>query len=157
MGYSHIWRQSKEVDPTEWREITDAFGKVLKALPPEVKVWGSDIRIVAAGEREVVVYDEVPDPGKPPLVNDIAICFEGGCEAMTLLRVPLKGGRPQFTKTEKAPYDVVVVALLTIANHFAPGAWQIGSGGDAKDWEPGLKLVRTATGIDMGMPILEKG
>jgi hypothetical protein len=157
MGYSHNWKQKETVDLAQWREITSAFKKVLEALPPEVKLWGSDIKIVPTGDREVLFYDEVPDHERPPVVSDSAISFDGGCEAMTLLRTPLRGDWPQFCKTEKSPYDIAVVAVLTIANHFAPGAWEIGSDGKAEDWEEGVELASKATGIEMKTPALDKG
>jgi hypothetical protein len=52
-----------------------------------------------------------------------------------------------FCKTAQKPYDVVVVAALTILKYYLKDNISIGSDGCAEDWEPGLLLAKQLTGL----------
>ncbi len=50
-----------------------------------------------------------------------------------------------FCKTAAEPYDVVVVAVLTLAAHY--GLAEVSSDGEPADWQAGVALARNASGI----------
>jgi hypothetical protein len=119
MGYTHYFRKIKDPTEEQWSAITRAFKKLLKADPQPI-------------QRE---YDRPSTPG----IDAKRIIFNGvgddGCETMLLGR---EGPGGQFCKTNREPYDRAVLALLILADHYAPGCWRISSDGDAEDWQPTL-------------------
>lgn len=140
MGYTHYFPQKREVTSEEWSRIVGFFGKIMKA---------SSVPIV----RE---YDE---PGTEPKVTSDEIWFNGvgedGHETMTLYR---KHEGFVFCKTIRKPYDVVVGALLAVAAHVAPGAWDMGSDGDEHEdeWQAALDLARKAVGQVIEYPVVRE-
>ena len=129
MGYTHYFQQLKDVEPEAWQQIIDHFRRLLTLQ-------------LVKGEPLPIQFES--DHPSPPEINEECIRFNGigeeGCETMLLERVSNK----QFTfcKTRRRAYDTSVVALLILADHFAPGAYEIQSDGDPTDWLPGLDLVR---------------
>jgi hypothetical protein len=122
MGYTHYWRNTK-------------------AFAPEFVL----------GVRQILAFTTVPllreydEPGTKPEVTNERIIFNGagndGHE--TFWFAP--GQDFAFCKTQEKPYDVVVVAILTLANHM--GIAYVSSDGDEEDWKAGVELCRLATGI----------
>ena len=47
-----------------------------------------------------------------------------------------------FCKTAAKPYDLVVTAILVLAEHFSEGHFKVSSDGDPEDWAEGLALAR---------------
>jgi hypothetical protein len=81
--------------------------------------------------------------------NDF-ICFNGigedSCENFYL-----KSGRDfAFCKTRRSPYDIYVVAILCLVDHFDLA--KVSSDGDLEDWQPGIDLAKEITGLDIGTP-----
>ena len=56
-----------------------------------------------------------------------------------------------FCKTARKDYDVVVVATLCLVAYFRLA--QVSSDGGKEDWLLGLALARSATGLDISMPL----
>ncbi len=79
-----------------------------------------------------------------PYISEDEIYFNGigsdACESMVLQRL---GTGFNCCKTRCRPYDRAVVAVLCLANYFAPTVWEISSDGDEDDWQDGLALART--------------
>lgn len=83
------------------------------------------------------------------------ITFNGiGDAAHETMWFDRKGDGFQFCKTARKPYDIAVIALLLLANRYAPEVWDIGSDGDAKDWQPTLDWVNYS---GIGQFIMPKG
>lgn len=120
MGYSHTFKQKKHCPPEQWAQITDAFKKLLASA-----LITSPLYI----QRE-------NDDASSPEVTENEIIFNGigndGHETMFFSRNDPGYG---FCKTANKPYDRVVVALLMLANHYAPYVWEIESDGDYGDWK----------------------
>jgi hypothetical protein len=119
MGYTHYWRSYAEATDAQWRAIENDFRRLLRHSPVKVAENSED-------------YD-------PPVVDSECICFNGvgsdGHETMVFTPTP-QGFN--FCKTARKPYDLLVTALLILADHHAPGVWTITSDGDAADWQPAL-------------------
>lgn len=126
MGYSHYTGyQKRSFTVSEWKSIVTATKEVIKLLPG--LIMGFD------------------GTGKP-IANAKEIRFNGnaiddqGHETFCITKA--KDPEFNFCKTASKPYDVVVVAVLCIVNHFAPDVFQIGSDGNANDWAAGHELAQ---------------
>ena len=130
MGYSHYLENKQDCPPQEWQKITDAFKRLQAA---------------AIINNDPLLIQEESDSASAPGVDETGIWFNGiedaGHETFHLTRVG--SYRFNFCKTARKPYDRVVVAVLCLANFFAPEVWNIDSDGDQEDWKAGLALART--------------
>ena len=133
MGYTHYFTQKKECTPVRWRRIQEDFMRCVKVC-------------------DVPIFLDF-DESRSPEISSEQIWFNGyrddGHETMVLTR---DGQDSSFCKTAGKPYDVLVTALLLIANRFAREAWDISSDGDPEDWIEGQKLVREACGYTAQFP-----
>lgn len=135
MGYTHYFPREENISDQQWSDIC-------KAVKLAIKV------------SSVPVQFECSDP-TPPQIDDSIIRFNGidgdGHETFYLDRNST--GEDYnidrykygffFCKTARKPYDELVTAVLIIVNHYALGAFGIGSDGDIDDWQDGLMLVQT--------------
>jgi hypothetical protein len=130
MGYTHYFQNKQDCPPEDWAKITDAFKR---------------LQATAIINNDPLLIQEECNMASAPGVDGTAIWFNGieddGHETFHLTRA---GDGFNFCKTAEKPYDRVVVAVLCLANFFAPGVWDIGSDGDNEDWQAGLALARTA-------------
>lgn len=129
MGYSHYWRPKKKPTPEQWQNITDGFKKLqafcLLTNPMPIQ------------------RDE--EDSSPPEVNETCIIFNGigdaGHETFYLERYT----EDSFNccKTSRKPYDMSVMVVLLLMDHFAPGAWYITSDGGEDEWLPAVNWLNT--------------
>lgn len=128
MGYTHYFKQHKAASTEQWEQICDSFKQTCLAA-----IITKPFHI----QRET-------DDSASPTIDPEEIIFNGqakdGHETMLLSRT---GNGFQFCKTAHKPYDKAVVCLLIIANHYAPGVWNIRSDGDAADWQPTLDWLNS--------------
>jgi len=120
MGYTHYWRNLK---------------------PLNLKFMKGALKIIDDGLSKGIIVDDSK--------NDF-ICFNGigedSCENFYL-----KSGRDfAFCKTRRSPYDIYVVAILCLVDHFDLA--KVSSDGDLEDWQPGIDLAKEITGLDIGTP-----
>lgn len=124
MGYSHYFENKKDCPPENWAKIADAFKRMQATA-----IINNDPLLIHSASG----------------VDDTGIWFNGieddGHETFHLTRVG--SGRFNCCKTALKPYDRVVVAVLCLANFFAPGVWDIDSDGPNYEWQDGLTLART--------------
>lgn len=127
MGYTHFFEQTREFTTPEWTNITTAAKAIIAKLPSDM-ICGSDGR----GD---------------PIVSKLEIALNGSevddrCHESFVIT---KAKNPEFNfcKTARKPYDVAVVAILCIVEHFAPGKLDIGSDGCHAEWAEGLKLAQS--------------
>lgn len=140
MGYTHYWQRPAELG-------ADAF-----------RLFSHDARglIVEAQRRGIEVID--------PRAGPNLVAFDGGCETFYLDRLlPTRelsrmydGLRYQFCKTNGAPYDLLVTAVLVMAKYWFGDAIRVTSDGADKDWEPARSLCRDVLGYGDGFQ-LDKG
>jgi hypothetical protein len=129
MTYTVYFNQIRSFTPVEWRDITDVVKKMFHRLKQVKDSAGS---------------------GRPQVDEDV-IAFNGDrskgdtYESFVLRRVTnFEGERLfQFCITALQPYDRFVKAVLTIADHIAPGVLDISSDGDNEDdWNEGVGLAQ---------------
>jgi len=126
MGYTHYWT-SKVVSEDKFKKFAATCKKLYKALPDTSETASgcySDDEIVICGGN---------GKGKPLFRND-EVWFNGddkrGLEAFC---IELEDKDYNSCKTERKPYDLLVVACL-IAAHEILG-YEITSDGDFEDWK----------------------
>jgi hypothetical protein len=123
MGYTHYWKQTRNLTPAEIGDIVACVHKVNDATDVLIAGWNGK--------------------GEPTLGPD-RVTFNGvgddGYETFTI--VADKG--LSFCKTDRRPYDVVVTAMLTILA--ADYGFKVQSDGNFGDWEHGVRLASKAMG-----------
>lgn len=133
MGYTHYFEQKAEVEPRRWHDVAARAKRIIDAAPCEIR-------------RE---YDE----SEPPTVTADLIRFNGaddaGYETFYLERSSVGF---HFCKTDRRPYDAVVVAILLVLDKYAPGCHDIASDGRAASWEAGKALAESALGERFDLP-----
>lgn len=131
MGYTRCWRNVSKLTP----EFLAGATAIIKASPCPL----------------VFEYDE---PWSAPEISEENIIFNGveddGHETFVLS--PGKGF--SFCKTAYKPYDVVVTAILALADHY--NICSVSSDGNKDDWQAGVDLVFQATGIKVRCPMNEQ-
>lgn len=131
MGYSHYIRQAKPASDVQWEAVCTDFNK---------------LRAVALLEKPLPIQREEDDPSDV-LMDSEHIAFNGIEEDAHETFVLTKDGPAfSFCKTARKPYDIAVVALLILANHYGPDVWEITSDGVVSEWKPVLDWMNS-TGI----------
>jgi hypothetical protein len=124
MGYTHYW-EHRAFTPDDWSCVTAGAREV----------------ITRAEQRGIALAG--PDGSGRPSVNDLNVALngacQGGCEPFQLTRA---GGRG-FCKTERLPYDAVVLAILCVAEKTGALAWS--SDGTDADLEAGRLMAEGIT------------
>jgi hypothetical protein len=134
MGYTHYFTAVKKPTTKQWAALTKAVKQVFKD-------HGEFIQLES-------------DDSKKPLANTSIIRFNGiEDEGHETFYFPKDQDGFSFCKTARKPYDEIVTACLTLANHFAPGCYDIGSDGEPNDWEVGREIAEGATSTAMEIPI----
>lgn len=149
MGYTHYWTQPRPLTEQEMGDI----GGVVR-------------RVIAAAQKPMHLSDSYADlanlkicggEGKgAPEINKSRIMLNGAGpdldhETFAIEATPTSGSW-SFCKTARKPYDIVVVACLTLLA--ADYGWEVSSDGDVPDWEDGVKLLETATGRQFANPLI---
>lgn len=145
MGYTHYWRQVRDLTETEWDDLIAVTKDIM---------WRSGVEL--ADPMGNVLGGEVIS-SKEIAFNGIA---EDSHESFVLNRVMRelydyeKGmmqedpGVFDFCKTARKPYDTVVTAVLIAAVAITGDAYVVSSDGYAEDWEEGMQLLdRVAPGM----------
>lgn len=125
MGFSHYFPQTRSFTDTEWANI-QTFAKTL------------------FDKNEEILAGPLGEMDTAPIVNDEEISFNGiedlSHETFTIGKI--HDPNYNFCKTNRKPYDDVVVFLLTYINHVAPNVLTITSDGNDKDLEKALVILR---------------
>lgn len=139
MGYTHYFTKQRNFTDDEWNLVAAAVKKLL----------GTN------GAKKVVTA-EVDMPGRPVLVSDNLICFNGrGDDAHETFYLPKMGQVGfNFCKTARKPYDVYVVATLTLIDTYAPTVLSISSDGSVDEWAEGVALASHIVGMPLGCPFV---
>lgn len=147
MGYTHYFTQMRDVRPAEWAALCAEANALITALP------------TTFADRPLKLAREFNEPSVPPVIDADEIRFNGttpesetdsldlGHETFLLTRVtrepPTREGAFSFCKTA---YNLAVCAVLLSTQVHAPGAWKLGSDGDASDWQPARDFYTKVTG-----------
>ena len=127
MGYTHYWGQSKALTDEQFGKVKELVGKAVEL---------SDVEI-CDGQGE----------GEEPFINKVGIYLNGKGEFAheTFSIVRFRKGE-EFCKTDRKPYDEVVVASLILLYEEFPSIFSWSSDGWLSDpdgeLDPGIALAR---------------
>lgn len=126
MGYTHYYGPT-DFTPKQFKLVVEASAQVIQIVTEEMKV---------------PLAFECDEPDKKPQCGDMTVRFNGigGDGHETFMLHP--NDRWSFCKTAQKPYDIAVVAILCLAEHYGGGKQSVSSDGSAKDWEDGLALAQ---------------
>ena len=162
MGYTHYWTQTRDFTPEEFGDIAASVRKIIEtatgregthnysdSMPVQpLKICGGD----GTGEP-ILSKEKIAFNGEGPNMDHETFYLEPKRE------LPYEGARPDqigwaFCKTAQKPYDVVVVACLTmLAQDYD---FSVSSDGDAEDWHRGGQLAEEALGKEYANPLVKE-
>ena len=142
MGYTHYFPQKRDFTMPEWKVIVSDMRALLNKLPEEPAT------IICGGMGT----------GEPEITDEQIVLNGDGAadldhETFLLTRIDAgetKGFR--YCKTAYKPYDILVCGILMLCELHAPGALEISSDGDARDWLPAVDWVNAVLGTSLWMP-----
>lgn len=104
MGYTHYWRERKDDGDKAWKRLLDRARKAIKL---------ADVKI----QYDYTDWDGLErKASSPPQIDYRAIRFNGiGEDGHETFRLDRAGESFTFCKTAQKPYDLLVTAILTIA------------------------------------------
>jgi hypothetical protein len=140
MGYTHYFPQTQECPPEQWATFKQAVMRCFE-LRPDVPVSAGQAHAtglpfnICDGSAEVVrteaaelFIDDGEEAGEILIFNgDDTHGRDFGHE--TMLMMQKRDPEYAFCKTERKPYDWLVVNCLLLAHHHCPGVWTITSDG----------------------------
>jgi hypothetical protein len=131
MGYTHYWSFGRFISKKAYQAALKDCRKIIKASSVRLGNWD--------GEK------------KPVLNNGISINGYGdeAHESFILPRIP---GNGDFCKTERKPYDVVVVACLCVLQQHLDESVYVTSDGDPHEWEAGRALAEKVLNHEVAIP-----
>jgi hypothetical protein len=137
MGYTHYFPH-KKTGKKAWDKIVENCEKAYRACSVPVQ-YESDIPEEPFFTQVYIRFNGVGDDG-----HETFMLHKYGSDGFT------------FCKTDRKPYDILVVACLAIYHHFSPKTVDLGSDGYRHEWEDGVELARKATGLEIKNPIKEE-
>lgn len=133
MGYTHYWRMTASIPHDIWLDICCDADKLIAASPVPI-AWESD------DERPPEVSRRKTESGDPVIrFNGVG---EDGCETFWIA--------PEM-KTRGRPYDIMVVAMLTMIADHAPQV-EVSSDGDL-EWNEGMEWASKVLGRKLICPL----
>lgn len=153
--YSHYYRENEKapVTPQEWSRIHTSVRRLNQAMPWEyTPVWLDEavtarVDLIECDSRLICFFGQDREGGQVPMVFCL-IGIEDSAQVREIREKTQEGS----CKTLQLPYDILVCATLMVAEHEAPGAWEITSDGTASDWGPALNFVTTVLGDGYEIP-----
>jgi len=135
MGYTHYWKQTRDLTAGDMGAIAHALQAINDNTDVLIAGWDGD--------------------GEPEMSFE-TLGFNGvGADGHETFRIngerelPYPSAKPEqlgwaFCKTARKPYDIVVTAMLTILA--ADYGFDVSSDGNLGDWEHGVRLASKAMG-----------
>jgi hypothetical protein len=119
-----------------------------------------------AKKMGIEIVGGMGEPGTEPEITDSLISLNGrpGCETLYLERNTApkpwiddpESARFAFCKTRRCAYDVVVTAILCLAEHYSDGFFRVRSDGEAAEWAEGLELAnKVASWVQLPPRVLD--
>ena len=138
MGYTHYWRKPNPISLGAWEQIKDDAQKLIAASPVTIQYEDDDVR--------------------PPEVSDAHIRFNGvGEDSYETFVLDPAMDEFQFCKTAAKPYDLIVCAILAVAQEHAGKSIRVSSDGDAGDWKDGIEFASKTLGRPVPLPPVVSG
>ena len=145
MGYTHYWFTLRDIAPETWAKITDDAKKLIKA---------SKLKLTA------------DDQAPKPIVDEDHIWLNGKGDDEYESFILERKRDSAFCKTAKKPYDLVVCAILIVAEHHAIEVFECHSDGGMygtvddyagphdKEWDDALAFVNKTLNVNYALPFL---
>ncbi len=144
MGYTHYWsidqtglQMSRDVNYTQ-------FSRLAEQIITTAETQGY---VLADGLGEKIGAWEVS--GEMVRLNGLG---DNAHETFSIEKDSTDSGG-SFCKTARKPYDTVVTALLVALGHTYGTQASVATDGEPGDWEAGMSLFTTATGVKAKLPI----
>jgi hypothetical protein len=132
MGYTHYWKQARDIDIGEWVAITTIARTITRIAQDD---WG-------------IALSEDLDFNRIPVINEDEIRFNGYGDEGHETFVITREAHEDFCKTARNPYDAVVVAILQACGVYATGFSWTSDGDYREDHADGIRLYNEATGAN---------
>lgn len=151
MGYTHYWT-FKKIDKKNAQKIEERYQLAIRQCQRVIRHWNSVVKkIDKESSHRLAGYSAHTIVGKYKGVS-----FNGtqewGHENFTLPESFPLNGEFNFCKTNRKPYDTVVIACLIVLDHYLKDQIKVSSDGDTSDWTSGIFLVRSALRIKITNP-----
>ena len=164
MWYMHYFDHHKDISAPEWSGIccdvikllmkmpaqTDADAAVYGNQPLRNHVVGSNNTRITPQRPQAVFYRDAFGEQFIHLNGDSEAELDGG--VFVLGRTPKNPSEGACCNTKRKPYDLLVCAILIVANHHAPESLDIRSQGQAQDWIAALDFVQKTAIADAKLP-----
>ncbi len=126
MGYTHYWDRDKKISRAVFRNIVRDFKKVLPFVQGRVKM-------------------------RYAVINDSVVMFEGSenqsCETFYFARQD-GSSLLEYVKTNRLPYDQVIMAFLSIVKVHVNGNFHVTTDGEDETWKDAFSLCSNILGHD---------
>lgn len=129
MGYTHYWKRiAKNITPSDEKKYQHAL---------------NDIKKVLKLHSNILANNQGISDTKPHIVNGIAFngIEEESHDTFSLPKTFIQMEEYCFCKTQRNPYDSVVVACLHILKHHLKNAFYWSSDGEDKDLVDGINIA----------------
>lgn len=138
MGYTHYWRVKPNADEVAYQSALADIRRLIE---------NSSVRLGdGMGESSPEVGEGISFNGWREDGDD--------CETFSLPHSLSDLGNFDFCKTDRRPYDVVVVAALAVLKERLGECVEVTSDGGADDWERGVLLASETLGRLVPNPMI---
>lgn len=139
MGYTHYWDRPIKFNEKDFEKFTGMCHKIIETCKPTSPVGG----VYYKGEEVKIVGVNSKKDSKPD-ISGAHVKFNGegdlGHEAFIIENNPDLVDAFGFCKTNRKPYDIVVVAcLIAFKRVFGPNV-NISSDGEFDNWKDGIEF-----------------
>ena len=138
MGYTHYWYRETEIAPEAWDAITSEVTRIIEESHIPIVGWDGESELeindnviwlngIGADAHETFVIERVIPADRQTIQNKQGLHFD-------------------FCKTNRKPYDLVVMASLLAMKRHLGQKIQISSDGDVIEWRPAGELYGRVCG-----------
>lgn len=141
MGYSHYWKKTKQVDQKVW----NSYAKVCKKLKDCTENIG------------ISIVNHTGNAGTAPIFNRNKIQFNGeNINSYESFNISINDevGEFSFCKTNRKPYDILVVCCLIAAKLML--GYRIASDGDKDDLKEAIDFFNKIMMVNISPRIFNK-
>ena len=152
MGYTHYFEFTK-LNESELKKIKPSYDVAIRQCHRIIRHWNKIIKkIDEKSPHRLSGYSAHTPVGKYRGIK-LNGTQEMAHESFDLRESYELNGSFNFCKTNRKPYDTVVVACLITLKHYLGECVTINSDGNSSEWESGLLLARTVLRIKTDNPI----
>ena len=126
MGYTHYWRlnDGKKINSKKLKQAIGVMGKIVKDQDKILASWDGI-------GKPIVTEKEINFNGKKDFSHENFRIFMNW------------DGDFDFCKTARKPYDIVVVACLSVLKYYLGDSVRVSSDGEGEELKEGLELAKT--------------